>query len=157
MAHATPLYTEGSISQDLATMDSRDFLKFRTNVFGKLRRASDRVRLDLIPDALDAGLDCKTALARFNRAYFEGGVLTGQMAGDADRINYENRAADTEFYDTRIEDLGGLRKTRIQAAGLELVHPAFLPALADQYFERISRERALDDEAFFRFPQRCIA
>ena len=132
-------------------MNPTDVVEFRCGVLGQLRRASDRVRLALIPDALTHAIDVRNALARFNQAYFEEGVFGGEMAGDADRINYENRQTDSAFYDTNIADLQGLRTTRIHAVGLELIHPAFLSVLASWYFERLDRSQDLDPERFFEF------
>ncbi|MDA0261542.1 MAG: hypothetical protein O3A21_05015 [Proteobacteria bacterium] len=131
-------------------MNANDFLDYRTTVFGQLRRASDRVRLTLMPQALAAGLDTRTALGAFTEAYFRENIFIGQMVGEADRINFENHQASVSFYSSNADDLVGLRKHRAHAVGLEVAHPAFLPVLADWYFERLDRADTQNPELFFQ-------
>ncbi|MDP6624537.1 MAG: hypothetical protein QF754_19965 [Alphaproteobacteria bacterium] len=130
-------------------MDDDAFLAFRRQTYGQLRRASDRVRLELIPDFAARRVTAHQAFYAINRSYFEEDVFHGQMVGHNDSLGFFADGASDPFYSTELDDLGGPPAGRGTAGGFETLHPRFAEAVIARTFAALEEVGPFNDEVSF--------
>lgn len=114
-----------------------DFLQFRQQTLAQLRRASDRVRTQLIPELNAAGTPAREAFFAINRCYFEEDVFRGQMVGPSDAKQYLEDGGRGAFYETALADLQAPAAERGNAGGFETLHPRFVDTVVSRTFEAL--------------------
>ena len=130
-------------------MDDDAFLAFRRQTYAQLRRASDRVRNEFIPDFAARGAPTREAFYAINRGYFVDDVLRGQMVSESDAKSFAADGAKDPFYVTALDDLGGPPAGRGNAGGFETLHPRFAEAVVARTFAALDAAGPFEDEEAF--------
>lgn len=132
-------------------MEQGDFIEFRKQTLAQLRRASDRVRTQRIPELVAAGISTREAYFAINRCYFVDDVRLGQMVGPSDVLNFLEDGAGDDFYRTDLDALSTSPTERGNAAGFETLHPRFVDLVAIRTFEALDKlTHFVDEDTFLR-------
>ncbi len=130
-------------------MDNDAFVDFRRKTLRQLRRASDLVRTELVPDLAAQLVPVREAFYAINRCYFEEDVLRGQMVGYKESQNFATDGAKDLFYNTELDDLGGPPAGRGNAGGFETLHPRFAAAVIGRTFAALDEMAPCENEESF--------
>lgn len=129
-------------------METDSFLEFRRQTLSQVRRCSDVVRSEQKLRGRDRSITDYYLAS--NQSYFEENVLAGQLvqSDTAARVVGTDQEQDS-YYATDLHDLGKLRTTRGNVSGFEVLHPAFLEPIAQQFFIQLDHAKTFETEEQF--------
>jgi len=132
-------------------MDARELLRQRRETHALVRRASDRVRGDVIPRLAAETTPLLKSYLHINQQHFADDVFLSQMVHAESAHRFIKSEQRDPYYETTLEELGSLRNLRGNVGGFEMLHPVFLEKVACKLFDVLEAHKiCTSDTSFIR-------